>query len=598
MPTPVDPGDRTGRPLRPRGRPGPLVLAGLFFSVAAPVPADIIRLRNGREIQGEVLHEGKEEVVISFPGGTLRLKRRQIEAIQRQSRSVYLLEEGEKALRRKDYRTAIEALEKARREEPGSEKVRLGLWRARHDYASHLGDGHRYQQALGIYRQLLDEDPGNREALEEIRAIEDAQRQAIDELRLARREVREGDLETSLWRLETSYETFPDLRQSVAKDLATAHARRGHDLAGRSRWGEAARQFQSALTVDPEHIGAVRVPFVTCMLGQITPLARAGKFESIEPLARQGLEVDPSSERLTYFLALSLNARGEFREAARLYASILGERVASVSQRAVSELRERVEAEVKALKIGEIFYETRAASVLPGKFRTIKTPHFVVKHRNHEIGRAVSRAAERFYQDLFRRLGCQTHWDSCEIVIYPTRERYLRHEGTGAWSGAMHELTQRRRMFSKHRIVSYQKQGGLTSNLLKHEIAHALLSHRLSYPTQLPLWANEGFAVSEEPVFVHRHYRRILARERAQGHLIPLSRLLESRTYPDAREINLFYAQSFGVVDYLLARRGTATFLRFLRDVSSATRPLEAALRKYYGFRSITALENRWRGSL
>jgi len=67
-----------------------------FLLIAPFLVADVVVLKNGNEIQGEILKDGEEGIVLKFPGGVLELPRKQVKEVKRQPRIQYLLEEGEK----------------------------------------------------------------------------------------------------------------------------------------------------------------------------------------------------------------------------------------------------------------------------------------------------------------------------------------------------------------------------------------------------------------------------------------------------------------------------------------------------------------------
>lgn len=591
-------------PLPARGpRRWPLVLvAGLLLgSTGVPAVADVIVLRNGNEIQGEVIRETPDRLVVRFPGGVLELRRRQVLAVRRQSRADYLLDEGAKAGLRSDHDAAVDALEEAVVEAPESLRARQALRDARLARANALQDLRRHEEALAAYRGIVEDYPDCREAREEIDLVVEARQEAMRELELARRELTRGDLETSIWRLKKVHEEYPDLRPTSSRDLAQASVERGKRLFRAAQWEEAAGLFLQALTLCPDLIEAVRSAYLTCQLRRLEPLVRRGEFGPVEPLAREGLSVDPSDERLLFLLGMSLEARGAVREAGELYAEVLGEAVPSGLERRIVDLRKRAEAEALGSSSGrDPLHDPQSRRVLTGGFRSLRAAHFVVRHRNTAVGRHVARVAEGHYRGLFRRLGCNTHWRTpCEIIVHPTKAAYLAEGGTQEWSVGHHRLLKRQGAFSEHRIVTYQDQPGLTAGVLQHEIAHALLAHRLNYPDEIPLWANEGFAIVEGGGYVRRHYRQLLQDAARRRTLIPLRELLTLRDYPSADRVGLYYAESWSLVEWLLGReRGLGTFVRLLRSVTSGQASLVDALRAHYRVASLAALETRWHGSL
>ncbi|MBN1441567.1 MAG: hypothetical protein JXA90_02610 [Planctomycetes bacterium] len=586
------------------GRLGPLLVC-LLASLAVTAPAgrlagDVVRLRNGNEIQGEILAETEEGVTLRFPGGTLRLKRKQIAGIERQPRAEYLVDEAEKACRREEFELAIASLRQARLSQPDSLRVRQSLVEAHRAHGAHLRGLKRLREALDAYGEILAIEPGDAAAVREIESIRREQGEAREDLSTARSLLSSGALEPSLERLEALYEEFPDLRGEVAADLAAARLRRGIERLESQDWPAAADLLHSVATLDPDRIEAVRQAFAYCQLVQIVPLVREGEFPRVEALARRGLDIDPANPQLSFFLALALEAKGDAREAVKIYASILDCDPPHPPEEHAAGLRREAEQRFVPRSPGlPPLRDPRSKEVLAGGFRELRTKHFVVKHRNPAIAADVGRAAERCYRDLFRRLGCRTTWRSpCEIVIHPTRDDYARETGQLSWTEGVHQLVQRRGALSEQRIESYQDQPGLTAGLLQHEIAHALLAHRLNYPPRIPLWANEGFAVLEGSGYMRAHYEKLLRQAKERRLLLPLADVTAAEGYPEGEALPLFYAQSFTLVRLLIDRRGLPAFISFLKDLAAGGVPLEGALRKHYRLPSITALESAWGAAL
>jgi tetratricopeptide (TPR) repeat protein len=561
------------------------------------VRADIVVLENGNEIQGEIVQEDRKFVTVRFSGGTLRLPRRDVKEIKRQKKLVFAIEEAEKALLRKDFSRAIELLVELRSADPESVKPRTMLLEAREQHARHLHDLHRYRDAITAYDEILREDPDNARGRNGRDAVLASEEEARVELASARSELESGSLETAIVRLERIYDHFPDTRDEVGRQLSLAYASRGRAAFESEEWRDAAEAFYRAATTDPQLAGDIEAPFVASLLRQIETLLPGGDFPGIEIVARRGLDVVPENAALNFYFGIAIEAAGKEPEARSLYEALIGE--GPQPEVSISELRTRAESSVlQGLGASKSLHEEHAEEVLSGGFRALETPRFVVRHKNTRLGREVSFVAERFYASLFRALACTTHWKNpCEIVIYPNRAEYVAQAGIGSWSGGAHQLSSRRGVFSRHRITTWQGQERLTTGMIQHEIAHALLAHRLNYPESIPLWANEGFAVCQEPDYVRDHYRRLVRLEHRRGGLFPIATLVEADTYPDIG-ITLFYAQAHGIVEYLLSLRGVEVFAAFLKDVASGTTPVDAALRRHYRLAGRAALENRWHSYL
>jgi hypothetical protein len=121
---------------------------------------------------------------------------------------------------------------------------------------------------------------------------------------------------------------------------------------------------------------------------------------------------------------------------------------------------------------------------------------------------------------------------------------------------------------------------------VRHEVCHAVL--HLRYPGRIiPRWLDEGLAVCQElPVEQQRQLTPLLRAPRR----FSTRQLLGLTEYP--REIGLFYAQSYSLVDFLIQRHGEAELLRFLETSFQVGQ--ENALRQVLGYATVEELDQQW----
>lgn len=570
----------------------------LLTLTAAALLADVIVLKNGNEIQGEIVSEDETRVVVKFPGGTLALEQKKVARIRRQNRLDYLLEESEKHSLRGEHELALERYREALREDPGSVRAQKGVVEAEEQLGFALEDLGRYEDARQHFSRLLEASPSNVRAAEEVAVIDGILAEARREEELGRKDLEAGRRDEGVRRLQRIFDQFPGRRSEVGPWLAAAFVAEGDQHLKKRELERAVALYQKALTTDPDCQARLADQHSAAKIGLIQPAIPGGDFALIERLANEGLDVDPANETLRYYRALALEGTGRVREAADEHAAILDEDRPARPEKVIRDLRLRTEAKLldegKAVATGA----PGAKEILEGAFRTLRTPHFVLQHRNVGVARDVAFVAERAYSTIFRDLACATHLrQPIRVMIYPTQAEYQQASGMYAWTGGAHRVARRLGDLSEHTIFSFQNQPRLTTGIIPHEIAHALLAHRLNYPDSIPLWANEGVAVSREPEFVHAYQRRILRQELARKSLPPLSSTLLAKDYPEDGRVELFYAQSFSAVEYLLELEGIGAFLAFVRSLCEG-RDLEAACHRHYGAQTLLALDNRWRGWL
>jgi hypothetical protein len=132
------------------------------------------------------------------------------------------------------------------------------------------------------------------------------------------------------------------------------------------------------------------------------------------------------------------------------------------------------------------------------------------------------------------------------------------------------------------------------NDVLTHELSHVLL-HRAAGERPLPLWFVEGLAV-------HQAGEQRLSRVQALWEAAVVDEVLStaelSQRFPTrARQVNLAYAESADLVEYLLRSEANRTYLVSLLREVKAGRPFEQALLSAYGV-DLPYLEHEWRRSL
>lgn len=565
-----------------------------FLLIAPFLVADVVVLKNGNEIQGEILKDGEEGIVLKFPGGVLELPRKQVKEVKRQPRIQYLLEEGEKEVLRGSFEDAIQTFREASTEDPGSDRARKGLRDAQEKHALSLQDAGRYDEAKGELKAILAREPGDSRARAAMDAIDRTLQDARKEEERGRGEIREGDLEKGIWRLQRIFERFPDRRGVLGPVLAGAIIDEGNRLFSSQNWRQAEERYLRALVIEPELLPRAQGQLVFAKAKQIEAVLQKGDFGAVERMCVEALEVDPSSEVLRYYHGIALEGKGKAREAAEEYLLVTDGKRPGNLQEAVAELRREAESKLLTRENIPPTLHPRAREVLPGDFRELKTQHFTIRHKNGEIAREAAVAAEKSYEEIFKALACMTQIkNSMQIFIYPTKDEYIAASGLQSWSGGGHFIARKMGDLTDHRIYSFQEQPRLTTGVIPHEIAHALLQHRLNYPEKVPLWANEGFAVLREPEYFHRYYRRILSQNLAQKTLLRLKDILFRTEYP--REgVDLFYAQCFSTVEFLVSEEGLDTFVNFVKALSRPGADFDSSLQRHYKIAGPLALENRW----
>jgi hypothetical protein len=154
----------------------------------------------------------------------------------------------------------------------------------------------------------------------------------------------------------------------------------------------------------------------------------------------------------------------------------------------------------------------------------------------------------------------------CSVYIHSTRARYIEATKAEEWAPAHTTWRAPFGRLTRHEINTFRDCPQLLSSVLKHELAHVLLAAALDYPRHLPLWANEGLAVMSEPGFKQAYYLRHLYQAARQRRLLAIKELISFRDYPPKERVDIFYAQSFSLVQYLVTRGTFERFIAFLKE--------------------------------
>ncbi|MHB1295547.1 MAG: peptidase MA family metallohydrolase [Anaerolineae bacterium] len=131
-------------------------------------------------------------------------------------------------------------------------------------------------------------------------------------------------------------------------------------------------------------------------------------------------------------------------------------------------------------------------------------------------------------------------------------------------------------------------------SVVTHELCHIVVGHATVNPySDLPRWLDEGLAMYAEGELSDEH-RAVLEDAVADDALLSVRSMTSYSG--QAEEVDLFYAEAYSVVDYMLAEYGEDNMRALLAAFSNGTRQ-EDALQQVYGF-GLEELDTLWRASL
>lgn len=131
--------------------------------------------------------------------------------------------------------------------------------------------------------------------------------------------------------------------------------------------------------------------------------------------------------------------------------------------------------------------------------------------------------------------------------------------------------------------------------MLPHEITHSVITQR--FKTSSPRWIDEGCAVSSEPSRIRELSQKKCREYLEAGKLYRLTALFDRREYPHSlRDVEIFYAESYSITQYLIDKKGHKTFLDFAEY--GMNKGWNAALKEYYKIDTVNDLEAEWTKTL
>lgn len=145
--------------------------------------------------------------------------------------------------------------------------------------------------------------------------------------------------------------------------------------------------------------------------------------------------------------------------------------------------------------------------------------------------------------------------------------------------------------YQKPRVVRVevcQTFASARGRTLDHEITHAFFFYLLN--NSFSLFFNEGVAQNSE-YNQRERLRSTVYRRASNGEFVPLSSLVNRNSYDGSL---LIYHQGFSVVDFLIARGGSAWLYEFLDDLTNGTQNLNECLKRFYGYNTFSDFETDW----
>ena len=317
-----------------------MLLLALFLSLSAR--ADIIHLKNGKTLHGEVIQEGPDYVVVKVPCGEVKLKKADIETIERQSPEEYKLDLGQQFLQQRNFARALEVLEKSDSGANKGEARRL-LAAAYQLQGQHCRDNHRLAEAKEAFEKLLKLDPDaklvSHDAAAAIRQIVKQQADLAALLAKARGLAAAEQWSAALQAYEEALNSTPDARTTAAPAMAHCYAKRAVEEAQNGRELNAAADIEAALRLDPAQADSLESLYIACALPSVLASLERGDTASARVDLNRVLSFAPTNKHVLYVAGRMEEALGKVPAAANDYARALHTRVGNPTPEFTARLR-------------------------------------------------------------------------------------------------------------------------------------------------------------------------------------------------------------------------------------------------------------------
>ena len=202
-----------------------------------------------------------------------------------------------------------------------------------------------------------------------------------------------------------------------------------------------------------------------------------------------------------------------------------------------------------------------------GVWKEVRGDHFIVFHSGEDsFAQEVLRKAEQYYKQIGEDLG------------------YERRSGFWQWE-------------HRAKIYIYKTKEDFLEALLPHEITHLIFRDYVGFQGEVPIWLDEGVAQWEEPA--KRKVVRSIMRfylENGKGYSLEDLMSVDVRNMSARPAVEIFYVQAASIVDFLIAKYGSDSFIFFCRQLRDG-KSIGAALPFAYPtqMRTVKEMEEKWK---
>ncbi|MEK7486409.1 MAG: tetratricopeptide repeat protein [Planctomycetota bacterium] len=554
----------------------------LFLSLAL-LQADWIVLKNGNEFRGRILKKTKTTIELEVAFGKITLKIEDIQNILQEDELTALLREGKEYLHYQSYPKAIERFAQALKKDSKSEEARTFFRKTAQDYGRMLLANGSYVLAEQFFKEVQENFPQEDFAISFLQSIKEAQAEVESILKKARTLSSSNQWESALHFYEEMLKKAPSVIELYAEEIAFAHTQYAVQLP-ETDFENRLYHLEQALKLHPKISYQIEQIYLQDQFRCIAQDLKANQPQLAKTRLLAAQNFAPAAPEIHLYLGWVHELLGESANARRQYGMVLG--ISISEQVALEDLRNQAVAYLQGEKETPE-YQNREywEQVDSAQFLAVETPHFIIYARNNRVAKEVAESAEYYLEKTLARLDpsgtIPPFTIKCGIYIYPNQEEYKKFVGKShEWTGGITQHKTTGIELKEHRILAFQSASSLIRFILPHEITHVLFRYILGYNYKPPLCMVEGIAMREEQTFQRENLKETYRRAKKDSNFIPAEQILRMRNYPGTDQVNIFYAESFIITDYLVEKFGVELFFKYCR-VTSKEDPVEM-LNKLY----------------
>ncbi len=229
------------------------------------------------------------------------------------------------------------------------------------------------------------------------------------------------------------------------------------------------------------------------------------------------------------------------------------------------------------------------------RWNTFKSTHFIIFYKNapEDFVKLVTDKAEDYYDRIaeglgFRRFNFWLWDDRAKVYIYDDAKTYYAATGQPGWSAGV--------VVPKYKLIqTFSYANNFLVTILPHEMGHIIFREFVGFNNPgIPLWLDEGVASYQEKSRYSSSNAFIL-RTIERGEFMDLKKLSRFSILSDldSKIANIFYAESFSLVDFLIKEFGRDKFVLFCQNLRNR-RNLEESIRVVYNFATISEFDQAW----